>query len=102
MSAEDWHRLAACLGTPPGMFYPERGDVWALEDARAVCATCPVQAECLNEALATNEQFGVRAGLTIQQRRKLAPSPGEGLEWCVGCVHPIPFPPRPTDPAPSP
>jgi hypothetical protein len=40
-------------------------------EALALCRGCPVQAECLADALATDDRFGIRAGLWVRQRRCL-------------------------------
>jgi WhiB family redox-sensing transcriptional regulator len=36
-----------------------------------VCAECPVQADCLQFALATNQDSGIWGGTTEEDRRKL-------------------------------
>jgi WhiB family redox-sensing transcriptional regulator len=51
------------------MFFPERGA--PTSDAREVCRGCLVRAECLNYALATNEQHGIWGGLSGRERRRL-------------------------------
>lgn len=73
----DWPDRAACAGVPTNVFFPERGgrarDCY--EEARAICAACPVRWECLDEALST-EMSGYRAGmvggLTPEQRDRWA------------------------------
>ena len=42
-----------------------------VRDAKAICADCPVTAECLNDAThtdATLGTYGIRGGLTPQER----------------------------------
>jgi WhiB family redox-sensing transcriptional regulator len=39
--------------------------------AKAVCARCPVAADCLAYAEKTHVQFGIWGGLTENDRRKL-------------------------------
>ncbi|MFJ8045745.1 WhiB family transcriptional regulator [Kitasatospora sp. NPDC096147] len=39
--------------------------------AKAVCTACPVRVECRRHALATREPFGVRGGLSAEERRAL-------------------------------
>jgi WhiB family redox-sensing transcriptional regulator len=39
--------------------------------AKAVCATCPVQSECLEFAIATNQEYGVWGGTSEEERRVL-------------------------------
>lgn len=63
----DWQERAACIGTPTNVFFPEiekgewRDHVW--EPARAICARCPVRAECLAYALPFEETTGRRDGM---------------------------------------
>lgn len=51
----------------PDLFYPERGEEVAT--AKAVCATCPVRAECLAAGL--YEKYGIWGGTSERERRKL-------------------------------
>lgn len=65
-----WATFAACKDEEGMTFYPQnkREEATAL----ATCGICPVQQECLDHALATNERFGVWGGTTEKQRRKLS------------------------------
>lgn len=47
------------------------GDGWDVEACKAVCATCPVAAHCLEWALEWNFADGVLGGLTFDQRDRL-------------------------------
>jgi WhiB family redox-sensing transcriptional regulator len=53
----------------PEIFYPEKGG--STKAAKAVCAKCPVRAECLADSLANETRFGVLGGLSERERRKL-------------------------------
>jgi WhiB family redox-sensing transcriptional regulator len=64
-----WQTEAACRGLDPDLFFPVR-DASATE-AKAVCATCPVAAECLEFALANGEHFGIWGGVPERQRRTM-------------------------------
>lgn len=64
-----WHRRAACRSTTVDHY---SGDADELEAARANCARCAVVIECLEHALAVPEAFGVWAGMTPSERRRLA------------------------------
>ena len=70
----DWRAQAACIGTNPELFFPvaEAGPVLDAQvaAAKAVCARCPVRAECLTEALA-RIPHGIAGGLTEDERRTL-------------------------------
>ena len=59
----------ACLGLDPGIFLPERGESTAR--AKAICAGCPIQAECLDFALEHDQRVGVWGGLAAKERRRL-------------------------------
>ena len=40
------------------------------EEAKKICAGCPVKQECLEYALANREQYGVWGGMTFAERRR--------------------------------
>jgi len=65
----DWRASARCAQDDPELFFPEKGK--RSRDARAVCADCPVRAECLKYALAQGRVYGVWGGTTERERRKL-------------------------------
>lgn len=60
---------AVCAQTDPDLFFPDDGG--STRAAKSICAVCPVQAECLQWALATNQRYGVWGGLSERQRRTL-------------------------------
>lgn len=60
--------LAACRGAT-GFMYPS--DARGVPAAKAVCAGCPVRAECLEFALANDERWGVWGGTSERQRRAM-------------------------------
>jgi WhiB family redox-sensing transcriptional regulator len=70
-----WQLDAACRGNDRTIFYPpsfaERRDERDRREARAkaICAQCPVQAECLRYALAQRDQHGIWGGRTEVERR---------------------------------
>ena len=66
-----WRTNAACRGADSNLFIPDRGanGVAAVEKALAICATCTVRAECLEEALSRPELLGVWGGKTAVERR---------------------------------
>lgn len=64
-----WRTDAACQGLDPDIFYPADDD--EAEMAKAVCATCPVQAPCLEHALGLREKEGVWGGCTERERRRI-------------------------------
>lgn len=50
----------------PAIFYPDRGE--DLARARAICAECPVTAECM--AAGATEFYGVWAGTSMKERQR--------------------------------
>jgi WhiB family transcriptional regulator, redox-sensing transcriptional regulator len=64
-----WRQRAACRGVDPDIFYPVTDE--DAEDAKAICAHCPVQRACLEWALARRESDGVWGGATERERRRI-------------------------------
>ena len=65
----DWVEHARCLDADPETFFPEKGG--STREAKRICASCPVQAECLEHALVNDERFGIWGGLSERERRRL-------------------------------
>src|SRR5215467_9689142 len=60
--ADAWRNRAACRDTSPELFFPIGTTGVALDQidaAKRVCTGCPVASECLEFALATNQEAGV-------------------------------------------
>lgn len=80
MRPQAWQELAACKDTSIELWFaadnpggPRRGrglpgEVVRVTRARAVCAACPVAAQCLDYAL-EKEVYGVWGGTTEADRR---------------------------------
>src|SRR2546421_6301633 len=71
---DDWRQVAACRDTNPDLFFPVGTTgpaIEQIEQAKAVCGECPVQAACLEFALVTNQDSGVWGGTSEEERRKL-------------------------------
>lgn len=64
-----WMADGLCAETDPEAFYPEKGG--STREGKAVCAGCPVRAECLEYALENRERHGIWGGLSERERRKL-------------------------------
>ena len=64
-----WWFAGLCAQTDPELFFPETGG--SVREAKAVCAGCPVRAQCLAHALAHGERYGVWGGLSEPERRRL-------------------------------
>lgn len=64
-----WHDLALCAETDPEAFFPEKGG--STREAKRVCRSCEVRAECLEYALEHDERFGIWGGMSERERRRL-------------------------------
>ncbi|OFT26648.1 transcription factor WhiB [Brevibacterium sp. HMSC08F02] len=65
----DWQDQALCAQTDPEAFFPEKGG--STREAKRVCASCEVRAECLEYALSNDERFGIWGGLSERERRRV-------------------------------
>jgi WhiB family redox-sensing transcriptional regulator len=68
-----WQERALCAQTDPEAFFPEKGG--STREAKRVCMSCEVRAECLEYALAHDERFGIWGGLSERERRRLKRRP---------------------------
>ena len=65
----DWVTRSACKGLDPTIFYPSTDD--EAVEAKAVCAECPVQGDCLEHAIGNREHNGVWGGATERERQRI-------------------------------
>lgn len=67
----EWRDFARCKGTNPELFFPKSSsDDIAIALAKSICKECVVKAECLEDALVTNSEYGIRGGLDQDERRR--------------------------------
>ena len=69
-----WYDNAACRDEDPELFFPIRSSgpaVRQLQQAKPVCAGCPVQRPCLEWAVRTSIDYGVWGGLGEDERRSV-------------------------------
>jgi WhiB family redox-sensing transcriptional regulator len=64
-----WQADSLCAQTDPEAFFPEKGG--STRDAKKICASCDVRAQCLEYALQNDERFGIWGGLSERERRKI-------------------------------
>jgi WhiB family transcriptional regulator, redox-sensing transcriptional regulator len=64
-----WQERALCAQTDPEAFFPEKGG--STREAKRVCRSCEVRAECLEYALENDERFGIWGGLSERERRRI-------------------------------
>lgn len=71
---DTWRDLAACRDIAKEVFFPEvddnRSNIY--NQARQICASCPVQEECLIYALQNSIIHGMFGGKSPNQRRQEA------------------------------
>ena len=68
-SPASWQERALCAQTDPEAFFPEKGG--STRDAKRVCLSCEVRAECLEYAMEQDERFGIWGGLSERERRRM-------------------------------
>lgn len=69
----DWDSTA-CLRADPEIFYPDGRDSSAkpiIEQARGYCGSCEIKDDCLRDALARDEEWGIWGGMTERERKAL-------------------------------
>jgi WhiB family redox-sensing transcriptional regulator len=62
-----WEDHARCIRYDPDLFFAPRAR--AERRAKEICSDCPVQAECLDYALAIKVEFGIWGGTNGKERR---------------------------------
>lgn len=65
-----WVVFSACRDKDSDLFFPENRV--QEREAMSICASCPVQPECLEYAFEADIRFGIWGGMTEKQRRRLA------------------------------
>lgn len=60
LHAPDWMTQGICAQADPEAWFPEKGG--STREAKSVCLTCDVRAECLEYALERQERFGIWGG----------------------------------------
>lgn len=64
-----WPAQSVCSQTDPELFFPEKGG--SVRAAKQTCAGCPVVSQCLEQALANDETYGIWGGMTPSQRSQI-------------------------------
>lgn len=87
----DWQRRAACRNLDSSTFFHPDGERGPRrqqrEDrAKAVCAGCPVRAECLEHSLRVQEPYGIWGGVSETERPRLRRALAAGLDHRVAVV----------------
>ncbi len=74
LTITEWRQMSACRDSEPSLFFPVGTTGPALDHiagAKAICAQCAVQEECLQYALESNQEAGVWGGYAEDERRRL-------------------------------
>jgi len=71
-----WQDDAACQPSDcnpvdPDWFFPNPDETEKIQAAKALCDQCPVRRTCLDVALETGDGYGIRGGLTEEEREPL-------------------------------
>lgn len=68
-----WQDRALCAETDPEAFFPEKGG--STREAKRVCRSCEVRAECLEYVLEHGDEswarHGIWGGMSAEERRHL-------------------------------
>ena len=69
----DWQLEAACRGRDSSVFFHPPKERWTarqarIEQAKAICRTCPVITQCLAHALRVQEPYGIWGGRSEDER----------------------------------
>jgi WhiB family transcriptional regulator, redox-sensing transcriptional regulator len=69
----DWQAAAACRLVDVSVFFPPEAELIGArrlreQQAKAICATCPVIEPCQSHALIRRELYGIWGGLTERER----------------------------------
>lgn len=59
---------ALCAETDPEAFFPEKGE--NTQEAKRICARCPLIDECLQFAFDNDEHHGIWGGMSAAERRR--------------------------------
>jgi WhiB family redox-sensing transcriptional regulator len=71
--AGGWQAAGACQSADPEIFFPVSGtgaSAPQIQQARQVCAGCPVRRECLDWAMRSGEMHGIWGGTTPEDRTR--------------------------------
>jgi WhiB family transcriptional regulator, redox-sensing transcriptional regulator len=75
-----WRLSARCRGEDPSLFFHPEAERGAARKARqrkakAICADCPVTAECRLHSLRFPETFGIWGGMSEEERDRFLAAP---------------------------
>lgn len=65
-----WSVLAACASVDPELFFAPKGRADMTQNAKRICAECPVIDQCRRYALTNPDIDGVLGGMTSKERQQ--------------------------------
>ncbi|MDQ1506493.1 MAG: WhiB family transcriptional regulator, redox-sensing transcriptional regulator [Actinomycetota bacterium] len=71
---EDWREVGSCRDSDPNLFYPVgrgRDALEQIEEAKAICRTCPSREPCLEFAVTFRQVLGIWGGTSAEERRQV-------------------------------
>lgn len=76
MELWEWQYQGLCRDIDDTLFFHPEGERGAarrrrIEQAKAVCAACPVLAQCREQSLASREPYGIWGGLSEEERANI-------------------------------
>lgn len=87
-----WRDLAECRHHPTSWWFPPKPvtaqSIIETKNAKTICGRCPVDLECIADAAARFEQYGIWGGLVPRRlgalRRAADAGPPAGSDWRIG------------------
>ena len=77
-----WMTGSPCDGQTE-LFFADSKSTKHVEQARAICHTCPHRIRCLEYAIDNAEQFGVWGGMSVRERRAVGARRRQ-MGWTTG------------------
>lgn len=87
---EPWKQEAACKGMDISLFFPRRGEVLKIREAKKICLKCPVIEECREYSFHIAGEFdtvGIFGGLTADNRKQMLKEMGVKVSHRQAYVH---------------
>lgn len=64
-----WRDFAECVGLDHNIFFPHRGQ--STKGAKAICESCYVSDQCLEDGIDRREPAGIRGGKSTRERQAI-------------------------------
>lgn len=74
MVMSNWEDQALCVGRLE-LFFPDTdedgNEIGPTDEAREICAGCPVKSDCLDYAIKNRVEYGIAGGMNHRERESL-------------------------------